>query len=171
MPSWKNANPAGPENKEAMEAKAVLYPLLAMVVLTMGVAGLMLKRRVAGLKAGRIHPQKVALSAQIAELLTDTRASDNFRNLFETPVLFYTALVTVYAARLGSLASRTHSASAGFARSTSGSGSGKRSRCRISSGFLWAMRFGAEGDGPSLYLDDPEGNRVELKGPVGEAVS
>ena len=26
-------------------------------------------------------------------------------------------------------------------------------------------RLGAEGDGPSLYLDDPEGNRVELKGP------
>ena len=31
-------------------------------------------------------------------------------------------------------------------------------------------RFGAEGDGPSLYLDDPEGNRVELKGPSGQAV-
>ena len=26
-------------------------------------------------------------------------------------------------------------------------------------------RFGAEGDGPSLYLQDPEGNTVELKGP------
>jgi glyoxylase I family protein len=26
-------------------------------------------------------------------------------------------------------------------------------------------RFGAEGDGPSFYLQDPEGNRVELKGP------
>jgi catechol 2,3-dioxygenase-like lactoylglutathione lyase family enzyme len=26
-------------------------------------------------------------------------------------------------------------------------------------------RFGAEGDGPSLYLHDPEGNQVELKGP------
>ena len=26
-------------------------------------------------------------------------------------------------------------------------------------------RFGAEGDGPSLYLTDPEGNVVELKGP------
>src|ERR1700716_3026867 len=26
-------------------------------------------------------------------------------------------------------------------------------------------RFGAEGDGPSLYLADPEGNVVELKGP------
>ncbi len=27
-------------------------------------------------------------------------------------------------------------------------------------------RFGAEGDGVSLYMFDPEGNRVELKGPV-----
>jgi glyoxylase I family protein len=27
------------------------------------------------------------------------------------------------------------------------------------------MRYGAEGDGPSVYLDDPEGNVVELKGP------
>ena len=26
-------------------------------------------------------------------------------------------------------------------------------------------RFGAEGEGPSLYLTDPEGNVVELKGP------
>jgi glyoxylase I family protein len=26
-------------------------------------------------------------------------------------------------------------------------------------------RYGAEGDGPSLYLADPEGNTVELKGP------
>jgi glyoxylase I family protein len=26
-------------------------------------------------------------------------------------------------------------------------------------------RFGADGQGPSIYLDDPEGNRVELKGP------
>ncbi|MEP6505645.1 MAG: VOC family protein [Betaproteobacteria bacterium] len=26
-------------------------------------------------------------------------------------------------------------------------------------------RFGAEGEGPSIYLSDPEGNVVELKGP------
>ncbi|WP_373084969.1 VOC family protein [Sneathiella sp.] len=26
-------------------------------------------------------------------------------------------------------------------------------------------RYGAEGDGPSFYLEDPEGNTVELKGP------
>lgn len=26
-------------------------------------------------------------------------------------------------------------------------------------------RYGAEGDGPSIYLADPEGNTIELKGP------
>jgi catechol 2,3-dioxygenase-like lactoylglutathione lyase family enzyme len=34
-------------------------------------------------------------------------------------------------------------------------------------------RYGAEGEGPSIYLSDPEGNVVELKGPpsrVGDAV-
>ena len=28
-----------------------------------------------------------------------------------------------------------------------------------------ASRYGAQGEGPSLYLTDPEGNVVELKGP------
>ena len=28
-----------------------------------------------------------------------------------------------------------------------------------------APRYGAEGEGPSLYIADPEGNTVELKGP------
>ena len=27
------------------------------------------------------------------------------------------------------------------------------------------MRYGAEGEGPSIYVSDPEGNTVELKGP------
>ena len=28
-----------------------------------------------------------------------------------------------------------------------------------------STRYGAEGDGPSIYILDPEGNTVELKGP------
>ena len=28
-----------------------------------------------------------------------------------------------------------------------------------------AARYGAEGEGPSVYIEDPEGNRIELKGP------
>jgi len=27
------------------------------------------------------------------------------------------------------------------------------------------QRYGAEGEGPSIYIEDPEGNTVELKGP------
>ena len=30
-----------------------------------------------------------------------------------------------------------------------------------------APRFGADGEGPSIYIHDPEGNTVELKGPPG----
>jgi len=29
-----------------------------------------------------------------------------------------------------------------------------------------ASRYGAEGEGPSLYISDPEGNTIELKGPA-----
>lgn len=31
------------------------------------------------------------------------------------------------------------------------------------------MRYGAEGSGLSIYLEDPEGNRLELKGPPAPA--
>jgi catechol 2,3-dioxygenase-like lactoylglutathione lyase family enzyme len=30
-----------------------------------------------------------------------------------------------------------------------------------------SINFGAEGEGPSLYFDDPDGNVIELKGPSG----
>jgi glyoxylase I family protein len=33
----------------------------------------------------------------------------------------------------------------------------------------YGSRYGADGEGPSLYLTDPEGNGVELKGPPGPA--
>lgn len=79
-----------------MQSKLILLPMLAMIALTVIVAMVMLKRRVAVLKEKRIHPQKVALSAQITSLLEDSRASDNFRNLFETPVLFYVAMLTIF---------------------------------------------------------------------------
>ena len=32
-------------------------------------------------------------------------------------------------------------------------------------------RYGAEGSGPSIYLTDPEGNALELKGPPWAPVS
>ena len=34
-----------------------------------------------------------------------------------------------------------------------------------------ASRYGAEGEGPSIYIADPEGNVIELKGPPYPAAS
>ncbi|MEN1729482.1 MAG: MAPEG family protein [Pseudomonadota bacterium] len=45
--------------------------------------------RVGEMKSRRIHIQSVALSAQSAAAYEDTRASDNYKHLFEQPVLFY----------------------------------------------------------------------------------
>lgn len=36
--------------------------------------------------------------------------------------------------------------------------------CGVQAGEV-ALRYGAEGEGPSIYLADPEGNTIELKGP------
>lgn len=76
-----------------MEPNTIFLPALAMVVLTMVVWLRMYVARVAQMKRERIHPQAIATSAQASARLTDSRAADNFRNLFELPVLFYLALV------------------------------------------------------------------------------
>ena len=76
-----------------MQANAIFLPALAMVVLTFVVWLRMYFSRIGEMKRERIHPQTVATSAQMAARLQDTRAADNFRNLFELPVLFYLALV------------------------------------------------------------------------------
>ena len=86
-----------------MAAKAILYPMLAIVALTFVGAVTMFRRRVTEMRARRVHPQMLASSAQIASALDDARAADNFRNLLEAPVLFYAAALTIYAAQLTSV--------------------------------------------------------------------
>ena len=76
-----------------MDPRLMWWPAVAMAALTFVVWLRMYFMRVDEMKRERIHPQAVALSAQMAERLKDTRAADNFRNLFELPVLFYLALV------------------------------------------------------------------------------
>lgn len=71
-----------------------------MVALTLVVWLRMYVMRIAQMKRERIHPQAVATSAQASARLTDSRAADNFRNLFELPVLFYLALVVAAIAGL-----------------------------------------------------------------------
>jgi len=73
--------------------RAIFLPIFAMAILTLVVWLRMYTMRIAQMKRERIHPQAVATSVQAAARLTDSRAADNFRNLFELPVLFYLALV------------------------------------------------------------------------------
>jgi hypothetical protein len=73
---------------------SLIATCLAMVVLVILVGVRLLYCRVSELRAKRIHPQATAQSAQMAALTEDSRAADNFRNLFEVPVLFY-ALVAM----------------------------------------------------------------------------
>jgi len=76
-----------------MDVRLMWWPACAMVALTLLVWVRMYRTRIAQMKRERIHPQSVATSALAAAKLTDSQAADNFRNLFELPVLFYLALV------------------------------------------------------------------------------
>lgn len=70
----------------------LIWACFAMAVLTFVVASRLLAARIAELKRRRIHPQKLATSRGTAELEC-VAISDNFKNLFETPVLFYLVCV------------------------------------------------------------------------------
>ena len=76
-----------------MDPRLIWWPAVAMVVLTFAVAVVMFRKRVAQMKRERIHPQSLATARSMSEKLTDSGAADNFRNLFELPVLFYLGLV------------------------------------------------------------------------------
>jgi hypothetical protein len=61
----------------------------SLALLTCIVGLRMLHVRVREMRAKAVHPQSVALSAQLAQRLEDSRASDNYKHLFELPVVFY----------------------------------------------------------------------------------
>jgi hypothetical protein len=68
---------------------AILLPPTVLAFLT----GIVLLRtyhqRISELRARRIHPQALATARDAASVLHNVQAADNFRNLFEAPVLFY----------------------------------------------------------------------------------
>ncbi|HQY49668.1 MAG TPA: MAPEG family protein [Thermomonas sp.] len=70
-------------------AQQLIAACTTLVALTLVVGIRMLSVRVAEMRARRIHPQAVALSAHRAQKLEDSRASDNYNHLLELPILFY----------------------------------------------------------------------------------
>jgi hypothetical protein len=68
---------------------AIFWPVIALVGVTASVWVRMYFVRIGEMRTRRIHPQKVATSRAAAGVLEDVATADNFRNLFEVPVLFY----------------------------------------------------------------------------------
>jgi hypothetical protein len=68
---------------------AILLPPTVLALLTAFVFGRMYKDRIAEMRERRIHPQQLATAKQMADTLQNVASSNNFRNLFEVPVLFY----------------------------------------------------------------------------------
>lgn len=81
----------------------VFWPMLAQVALIACVWVRMYLLRIAEMKSRRIHPQKLALSQPKGNLLEDTRAADNFNNLFEVPVLFFIVCLVMLVTGIESL--------------------------------------------------------------------
>jgi hypothetical protein len=63
--------------------------MCALALLTAVVWAWMYVDRIGEMRARRIAPQHLPTAREAAALLERTAAADNFRNLFELPVLFY----------------------------------------------------------------------------------
>ncbi len=75
----------------------LFWPAVAMALLTGIVWARLYSVRIPEMRRRKIQPQSIAQSAQRDTAFEDTRASDNFKNLFELPVLFYLALFVAHA--------------------------------------------------------------------------
>jgi hypothetical protein len=74
--------------------KPILIPLLVQVLLTFGVWVYLFAWRIPEIQRKGIDPQRLKDRAAAHELLPDSaKASNNLKNLFELPVLFYAAIL------------------------------------------------------------------------------
>jgi hypothetical protein len=69
----------------------MFYPMFAMVLLTLIVAGILLFSRIKAAKSGSVDPRvfKLNQSKEIPDRLI--QITNNYSNLFEVPILFYIA--------------------------------------------------------------------------------
>lgn len=74
----------------------MLWPSFAMVGVTLLVWIMLYVQRIGEMSRRRIDPEQLATSAEAAARLHDARAADNFRNLFELPVLFHIGVVVAF---------------------------------------------------------------------------
>jgi len=71
---------------------SLLYPALAMAALTYSVGALLFYTRVRAVRAGKIQMKYFRTYNEGQSTEAELKASHHFINLFEVPVLFYTAI-------------------------------------------------------------------------------
>jgi hypothetical protein len=80
-----------------MTTDPIWLPCGAMVLLTALVWVKLYADRLSEMRSKRINPQSLSTVRAAAGKLENTQAADNFRNLFEVPVLFYVLCVAIAA--------------------------------------------------------------------------
>ncbi len=78
-----------------MNSDPIWLPFCAMALLTALVWVKLYADRLGEMRARDIAPQKLASARAAAGQLEITAAADNFRNLFEVPVLFYALCIAL----------------------------------------------------------------------------
>ena len=78
-----------------MSPLPIFLPCVALVALTIIVWVRLYVDRIGEMRARRIKPQAISTSREAAQALQNLKAADNFRNLFEVPVLFYVLCVSL----------------------------------------------------------------------------
>jgi len=78
-----------------MNADPVWLPAAAMVLVTALVWIKLYVDRLSEMRERRISPQSISTPREAASRLERTNAADNFRNLFEVPVLFYVWCIAI----------------------------------------------------------------------------
>ncbi len=86
-----------------MSVLSLIYPMAAMVLLTMVVLVRLFRSRVAAVRAGQIDATYFRLHQGAEEPETARKVSRHFVNLFEAPTLFYAGCLAAMVAGVGDI--------------------------------------------------------------------
>ena len=92
-----------------MNPRAIFAPFLAVMLLTMIVWFYMYSRRIPLIQKSKLRPDQIT-AAELARISPPAVAnpSDNLKNLFEIPILFYAVVLYLYATGQGVEHDYTH---------------------------------------------------------------
>jgi len=82
-----------------MAQTAIFGPFFAMMLLTLVVWVYMYVRRISFIRSSQLSPRDLAVPGELARLSPPavSNPSDNLKNLFEIPVLFYALVLALFA--------------------------------------------------------------------------